>query len=174
MQTSFERQITLTSIYFLPKIWYLLNFLTPPKHIILSAENLIDRYLWFPAKKNIIKKETLKLPKEEGGLLYPQLYLKMQTTRLIKHIRRYQLNIEANWTGLYDYYFDLVQGSSRKNINNFKVPEYFKQFRLAITDCKVKFDGETLEIFSKPFNPRTISTKSLYHWIAHNKFKNKW
>ena len=57
--------------YFLCFFNYVLRVGTPPDALVVNMYRAISRFLWFPSRSNIIKRDILLLDTEDGGIGFP-------------------------------------------------------------------------------------------------------
>jgi hypothetical protein len=54
--------------YFLSSFFYSMKLLSPPPALVRRTTSAMDRYIWFPSRRNLVSKKLIKLPTELGGL----------------------------------------------------------------------------------------------------------
>lgn len=170
LELSLHAKLHLVNTYFLSKIWHKALVMSISKQVIDYAEIVLDKYLWFPARRNIIKKDILKLPKEEGGVGYPDIPLRVMAFRLVKHISRLNLQNTSRWHNIYDFHYDAVNGLSKAQLRQNNTPEYYKELRLAEIEFKVIYrNDEFIEILNKLYPIKTVTIAKLCKEFAVNK-----
>ncbi len=124
-------KVVVFSTYTLSKLWYLSTIITPPVHLIKKVENVLNRYLWYPAVQNKVRKGVLKLPPSLGGLGYPDIMSKVQAIWLQMLIRRYR-DEEQSWHICFDHYRNKTAHLfSSRQIQRARVPQLYKEIRIA-------------------------------------------
>jgi hypothetical protein len=101
---SYKGKVYAISSFVLSKLWYLGTIIPMPSHVLFVLNHLIFSYFWNHSTERI-KRTTLYLPKEQGGLGLPSIHLKLLAL-FIKHIC-YIIHNDCLYTPYVDYFIGI-------------------------------------------------------------------
>ena len=170
----FGRMISLTT-YFLSHLWFRCFLLTPSTALIKTIERNIDRYLWYPSKKNFIKKDTLKLSYPYGGINYPDINTKVNAYRLSLLMRRWKMIEKQSWMRSFDVFYNTLFNLSAWQLRRYNgpVPQLYIDIRIAqLSNQMIKLSDCECSIFGHILNFRKSKIKDIYKVLVERKFIN--
>ena len=158
-------------IYYLCMFNYLSNVITPPNDLLKSAEKNIIKFLWYPAKLDIIKRGVLKLPPDMGGIGFPDLRIRIAVNRVCFFARVLSSKEELSWRRAFFHFYGRVEFLSKIQVGqlgeNFKyIPKFYREIRLAVIETSFRRDGDFCWYFGKKVALKNLAPKNLYQkWI---------
>ena len=75
-------------------------------------ESQMDRYIWYPSRKNLVSKGCVKLQKHLGGINYPDIETRIWAMRLLLLIKRLGDKEAQTWHKMFDIYYARVRDAS--------------------------------------------------------------
>ena len=170
-EMSYYAKINVVQTYFLSKMWYLSSIITPASGMYKSIEKSIDAYLWYPTKTNVINKLILKRSREQGGIAYPDVYMKILAFRLMLLIRRFKAQQKAVWHDTFDFFYDRVKNVAARNLDQVKVPPLYREIRKAELQSSFLLleNNVGFGLGAKIFSWKHVKTKILYEHMIEKK-----
>ena len=160
---SYEERVQSINTYFLSTLWYVGHIVRPPEILFRNFEKAMDRYIWFPTRKNLVPRKILKLPRSSGGILYPDMDLKLKIFRLAKVIKRALIQNHNSWSKVFDSFYEQTRNASVYTIGRINVPEFYKELRRAELFCKYRrINRFQFLLCGKMFLFARVTTKILY------------
>ena len=124
-------RVVVSKTFILSKLWYIINFITLTQEKIKIIESLIHKFIWCNSFE-LIKRDTLILPYEKGGLNSVCLRAKIETS-YIQNFKNILINNERMFYQLSVKYlkFELRDTKILKNFNlipaNSKRPKIYNE-----------------------------------------------
>ena len=156
--------------YYFSALWYVCNIITPSSDLIKDAEKQLDRYLWYPSRKNLIKKSCVKLPKNMGGLNYPDIQSRLWAMRLMLLVKRWK-DIEAQtWHHSFDILFGRVRNKTLRQLEQTDAPKLYKELRSIQIKTNFRRIDRQVFCFGQTFSITKVKSRDFYDCIIRNKF----
>ena len=86
--TSTSAKVQSFNTFILSKLWHRATVAEVPVRVINKVYESLDGFLKYPNAKNKVAREKMHLPKEEGGVNYPDIQIKVHCMRIMKLIDR--------------------------------------------------------------------------------------
>ena len=112
-------RMEMVKCYFLSYLWFICSILSPDNAFIVSMESKIDRYLWYPSRRNFVSRKIAKRLRVNGGLSYPDINLKLEAFRLSLLMRRHGLLEKQSWFRFFDVFYNRLAGLSIRQLNRY-------------------------------------------------------
>jgi exonuclease III len=103
-------------IYYLCMFNYLSNVISPPGDLLRKVEKIIIKFLWYPAKIDLIKRGVLKLPPDLGGICLPDFRIRIAVNRLCFFVRVLSSKEELSWRRSFFHFYRKVEFLSKIQI----------------------------------------------------------
>ncbi len=158
---SYYGKIGVFMTYTLSKMWYIANLITPNETLCRKVEHILDKYLWYPSERNLVKKSLLKLPIENGGLKYPDIKTRIQAIRIHTLLRREITEEPQRWHFLFDFYWNITRNVSVRNLKQLRVPKLFKEIRKAVLDLQMVLMGPLVRLYATNYLPINCSLRDI-------------
>ncbi len=172
-ELSYFGKIGVFMTYTLSKMWYIANLISPSEALCRNLERVLDRYIWYPSERNLIRKGLLKLPHENGGIKYPDIYTRIQAIRIQNLLRREAAQEAQKWHFLFDHYRNETRKVSVRNLKQLRVPNLYKEMRKAEIDFKIEIMGPLVQIYEINYLPLACCLRDIYDIAIFNKFKKE-
>ena len=142
---SFRGKTIMLNSKLLAPLWYLGAVLPVPDWYAKHLDKLIFGYLWGDGKLESIRRETLFLPKNKGGLgiFQPKRQSIALRAKFVKSI--VDANSPLKWTNIARYYIGFQLGGLSPQWNNLRNNQYPKPDRNLYPECY----GDVLSLFQK-------------------------
>ena len=85
MRLNIIERVVVSKTFILSKLWYTVNFITLSEENIKKIESVIHKFIWCNSME-LIKRNTLILPYENGGLNSVCLRAKIETSQIQNYI----------------------------------------------------------------------------------------
>ena len=156
----------MSKTFILSKLWYIINFITLTQENIKIIESLIHKFIWCNSFE-LIKRDTLILPYEKGGLNSVCLRAKIETS-YIQNFKNILINNERMFYQLSVKYlkFELRDTKILKNFNlipaSSKRPKIYNEISDSVK--KIRSNDSSFLINIKKYNSK----------YTYNEFLNKY
>ncbi len=168
-EISYYGKINAVMTYTLSKMWYQAYIISPPAVLIKQIEETLDRYLWHPKNRNLVKKDLLKLPRDEGGLNYPDILDKVKAMRIHLLNRRMREPVQT-WHTSFDYYRAVTIQLNRAELKAAPIPQIYKEIAEAIRTLGYENNQDLFEICNETLN---IAAKIKHIYKPINLYKHR-
>ena len=155
-------RIHTVQIYYLCMFWFVSNIISPPEELKIAAYKAMDRYLWYPTKKNVVRKEVIQAPTDVGGLGYPNIDIRVKVNRLMVLVKRISQREALSWQRSFDHFYERVRNAGIRHINRTNVPKFYKELRLVILQTNFRQDGNFIWFFGEKIATRSVTSKFVY------------
>ena len=144
-QLSFRGKVIMLNSKLLAPLWYLGAVLPVPDWYEKHINKLIFRYLWGDGKLEAIKRETLFLPKNKGGLgiFQPKKQSLALRAKFVRNIT--DINSPLKWTNIARYYIGFKLGGLSPEWENLRDNRYPKPDR----NIYPEYYGDVFNLFQR-------------------------
>jgi hypothetical protein len=160
--------------YFLSMLWYVVLLLPPSDDFIRDAYKRIDKFIWFPSKKNHISRNKSHLNRTDGGINYPNIFFRVASIRLMTVIKRWRGLQPQAWFIFFDVFHERLRNVNVRRLAGQRVPQfyiYLKKFEISFQMRKI--NRECFSLMGKIYKISTCSGKQLYNDIVKKKFQRE-
>jgi hypothetical protein len=117
MRLNIIERVVVSKTFILSKLWYIINFITMSEENIQMLESVIHKFIWCNSME-LIKRNTLILPYESGGLNSVCLRAKIETSKIQNYINILNNNQRIFYQHSSKYLkFELRETNIFKNFN---------------------------------------------------------
>ena len=160
-------RINTAMTYYLAHFWFFLKILTPSQALINRTEKALDRFVWYPCRKNMVAKKVLKLPSSHGGINYPDICIRKDVDRIMLLIRRYRAPERKSWHSSFDMFLNRLPNRSFRDIDRtIGVPQLYKEIRKLQIKCGFRRLGNFVLIHGVQFHLVNVKSRDLYHILC--------
>ena len=133
--------------YYLCMFSYVCMIVTPPNNLIRRLYKSIARYIWYPTRVSVIKKDVLTLCPSDGGVGFPDLEIRTKVNRIMFYVRILNNKEELSWRRCFYHFFTQVQFLSKHQLRNVEIPDFYKEIRMSLIDIDFHRIGDFVWVF---------------------------
>ena len=165
-------KIHFLQIYYLCMFNYLLNMITPSAQLIGKTYKAMVKYIWYPSEAHIISRYILQLPKEDGGIGFPNLAMRVQVNRLMLLIRVLSSKEELSWRRCFFHFYRRVENLTERQLHYVAdVPVFYIEIRKAVIKTRFAKVGDFCWVFDKQVAIDKVTPKFIYTELVKSKNK---
>ena len=148
--------------YYLCMFNYVLNIIAPSDAMVKHIYKVVTRFVWYPSKAHCVRRNVLILPVKNGGIGFPDIFLRKSAARLMLLIRFMFYKEVLSWRRSFDHFYRKVEHKTRREIKNIFVDDIFKDIRRAVIDSSFRRDGDFIWLFGRKFHNKNMTATFIY------------
>ena len=157
--------------FYLSAFWYTCCFVNPSMDLIKETEKQMDSYVWYPSRRNFVKKKVVKLPKDRGGLNYPDIESRVWAMRLMLLVKRWKDKESQTWHHSFDILYGRVRDKSLQQLGAVTAPKLYKDLRKIQLQTRFRKISRTQFLCcGKTYFIENVKSRDIYRAIILQKF----